>query len=315
MSTWSSVYDLTPWEERSGRWYKRDDAFAPAGSGGINGSKLRACYWLAARAASRGATALVSGASLLSPQLPMVAAVARHLGLDCTLVIGGTTVERARRRPGVALATVSGAHFRTIAVGYNPALQREVERLSAETGATVLRYGISPDPADPLEVRGFHAVGAAQVRNLPPGVRHLVLPCGSANTAIGVLIGLAREHADLARVTLVGIGPTRLGLIHARLDALGASSAFRPDYPDHRVLEERRPRGPIVLAHHDLHARRAVTYGQRVPWTSDGLVLHPTYEGKVARYLATAPGFDGWRTGDGTTALWIVGAEPRVPAW
>ena len=43
-----------------------------------------------------------------------------------------------------------------------------------------------------------------------------------------------------------------------------------------------------------------------MPGQADGIVLHPTYEGKVVRYLdEKAP--EWWVRRDGTTCLWIVG--------
>jgi hypothetical protein len=37
--------ELTPWENRDGVWFKREDYFAPLGYGGPNGSKMRQLIW------------------------------------------------------------------------------------------------------------------------------------------------------------------------------------------------------------------------------------------------------------------------------
>jgi hypothetical protein len=56
----------------------------------------------------------------------------------------------------------------------------------------------------------------------------------------------------------------------------------------------------------DLHGSRYASYSDRMPGRADGIVLHPTYEGKVVRYLDEhRPSW--WTRRDGSTALWIVG--------
>jgi hypothetical protein len=43
-----------------------------------------------------------------------------------------------------------------------------------------------------------------------------------------------------------------------------------------------------------------------MPEKQDDIVFHPTYEGKIIRYLnVTHPAW--WARRDGTTAMWIVG--------
>jgi hypothetical protein len=126
--------------------------------------------------------------------------------------------------------------------------------------------------------------------NLPDEIETLILPFGSGNTACGVLYGLHDfAPASLRRVVLVGIGPDRLEWAEHRLGAVG---------------RELVPAG-VDLVHVPLHPWFA-TYGDRMPETWDGIVLHPTYEGKVVRFLNNAEP-DYWTRRDGTTCLWIVG--------
>jgi hypothetical protein len=283
---------LTPCEERGGRWYKRDDLNRHPS--GVNGGKWRQCLWLVERAQAQGYRRIVSGASILSPQLPMVATAAAGAGLTCTLVIGGTTPTSAARQPGIRIAADAGAELRVIAVGYNPALQAEVRRLvEADRGreAAILHYGITLGPdASLADYRAFHNLGAQQVRALPPAVRELVVPFGSGNSGASVLYGLSQGLAPgVERVHLVGIGPNRQAWLAARLELLGA------DLSDLEVI------------HHDLHGAGIVTYGQRVRWVSDGIVLHPTYEAKVARWLEASDAVPAWNRPDGSVALWVVG--------
>lgn len=291
---------LTPVEERHGRWYKREDRFAPFGPGGINGSKLRQLIHLLD--GQRDATRVVTACSVLSPQGPMVALVARAFGIPATIIHGGTRPETALRHGNVQISAAAGADFRYIAVGYNPALQRAAREETARIpGAYLLCYGITTPPdASDESIAAFHAVGAAQVRNLPAQVKTLVVATGSANSTASILLGLAQHPpAGLERVVRICIGPDRERWLEERLAAI------------ERATGETIPRPPTER--HDLHGTGWATYGDRMPERADGIAFHPTYEGKVVRYLnRLAP--DYWTRRDGSTCLWIVGSEPRPEA-
>lgn len=281
---------LTPVEVRDGLWYKREDRFRF--DNGVNGSKLRACWHLTTQAVLDGATTVVSAASVLSPQSAMGATVAAKMGLDSVTIVGGTTPDKAVAHTSIRLAHDEGSQITSIKVGYNPALQSAARRMVEENdGYWRLPYGITTPPETELEdIRSFVEVGAAQTANLPDGIERMVLPFGSGNTAAGVLYGLARVRrpASLHTVYLMTIGPDRYDWLLERLASLGVSEDDLPN---------------IVQLH--LHPQFA-TYGDRMPETLDGIVLHPTYEGKVARYLNQEMP-DWWAARDGKTLFWIVG--------
>ena len=280
--------DLTPFELRNGRWYKREDLHR--GPAGVNGSKLRACDHLISRAAGTGARRVISAASVLSPQNAMASILAARYGMTCTIVAGGTTERTAFRHRSMQTARSTGADFEFIKVGYNPALQAHAKQLAAaDPTAYWLQYGITPPPsATRHELFDFHWTAGAQVENLPARVRTLVIPFGSGNTGAGVLLGLSKFEPMLERIVLVCIGPDRQPWLRNRLNTLGL--------PGHGNWWETI----------DLHGSGYATYGDRMPGTADGITLHPTYEGKVVRYLDEhAP--DWWTRRDGSTALWIVG--------
>lgn len=281
----------SPVQLRDGRWYKREDLCTlPAG---VNGAKLRACDHLIRQGASVGRTRVISAASVLSPQNAMAAVLAARYGMSCTVVLGGTTPASALGHRSVRVAADHRADFDLIKVGYNPALQRRAADLAeADPQAYWLRYGITTAPgASARELRAFHQIAADQVPTLPEGIKTLVIPFGSGNTAAGVLMGLNQHRpASLERVVLVGIGPDRRGWLRERFERMGVSV----------------PR----FRHLDLHGTGYASYGDAMPGQADGIVLHPTYEGKVVRYLdEKAP--DWWVRRDGTTCLWIVGGPLR----
>lgn len=302
----------------SGVLYKREDFFAPLGYGGINGSKLRQLVHLVGNQmkANPETKGIITGASVLSPQLSMSALVAQHYGLDITIVLGATKPETAPRHENVAIARAAGASFRYIPVGFNPALQREVRVAQAEPAyANYYRlcYGITtPEDATDTEVEAFHAVGAPQVGNIPASVRTLTMTAGSCNSAASVLYGLARNTPpDLARVVLLGIGPTRLTWIKNRIRAIERATGtkiwdlFTHRYHHHPDLSGGT--GPILLEHYDLHATRWTTYQARRRWRQDGIEFHPTYEGKAMAYLhETQPRW--WTHANRDVLMWIVGS-------
>jgi 1-aminocyclopropane-1-carboxylate deaminase/D-cysteine desulfhydrase-like pyridoxal-dependent ACC family enzyme len=317
--------DLTPVELRGQRWYKRDDLFAPLGVGGINGSKLRQLIWLIDRA--RPTEGVLTACSVLSPQASMTALVARHFELPSVICLGATHYQAAVKHPNVALAAVAGAEFIFAPVAYNPALQRSCDEIAGRAefaGWYRLPYAIStPVFAEPEEVEAFHRVGAAQVANIPAAVETLTMTAGSCNSCASVLYGIALHRpAGLARVVLFGVGPTRLAWLEQRLVNIERASGvkirglFRRAYHHHRDLEERHQTdGEILLEHWDLHSTGFATYQDRRPWTSDGVVLHPTYEGKMLAYLHRhRSGHAWWHGADGDVCFWIVGGTSKLDA-
>jgi len=282
--------ELTPWELRNGTWYKREDHLR--NSYGVNGSKFRACRHMMVEAILEGYDHVVSAQATASPQSSICATLAEELGMECTIVVGASKPATAIKHPNIAIAMQAGAHLDTgCRVAYNGTLQPYGRALAERLGAWQLPYAISaPDTAGREELEAFSAVGGAQVRNLPPSIETLVIPFGSGNTAAGVLYGLSRFDSKLTRVVLVGVGPDRSSWLRKRLTAVGAEGVYSEFQID-------------VMPLHPWFAE----YSDRMPETHDGVVFHPTYEGKVIRFLNSAKP-DWWTRRDGTTGFWIVGS-------
>lgn len=317
---------LTPVELINGRWYKREDKFAPLGYGGINGSKLRQLIHLTSNYA-KNADGIITGASVLSPQISMGALVAEHYGLPITVILGATKPHTAITHENVAIAARVGAEFIYTPVAFNPAIQRAVTKaLQQPEYANYYRlcYGITtPEDAQPKDIYDFHAVGAKQTTNIPDEVEHLIVPSGSANSTCTILLGIAlNPPKNLKRITLMGIGPTRLQWVWERLEIMEQYAGikirdlFTSLYHNHKELEhEHQHSGPIVLEHHDLHTTKFAAYTDKMPYIIDGINLHPTYEGKVMTYLDQHRyEYPAWWEGHGNTMLWIVGSKPTRQA-
>jgi 1-aminocyclopropane-1-carboxylate deaminase/D-cysteine desulfhydrase-like pyridoxal-dependent ACC family enzyme len=291
ISKWESALGLlTPFENRNGLWVKREDAFAPLGAGGPNGSKLRQLiHYMDRRRA--GKTHVLSGASIQSPQLLMSAIVGAHYGLPTRLVVYSkphTVLKHSSPR----IAAGFGAVYEYASGPYNPIIQRRVADLRRDD-SLVVEYGITVDhntnPAD--EVRKFHEVGAHQVSNLPEDVRTLYMPAGSCNSLTSLLLGLSRDSKNLRELRTIGIGPDKRDWTRARLKVMGVD------------IE----RLPFKWTHHSLHDTGYSKYSDHFKGEQiDGIALHPVYEAKAWRYLRqNAP-----LKMDGSEAFWIVGSAP-----
>ncbi len=293
---WEDHIDaLTPVEEHVGLYWKRDDYFAPLGYGGVNGAKVRQILWVITRyleTKPKNPGILLAG-SVKSPQLGRVAAVAKHFGIPCLLVIGSKPETAYKHNSNVQIAATLGAEFATAKAPYNPALQAEAKRLHAQRPDYYLvEYGLSID-GTPERIESFYRFASEQARSIPDDTETLLLPLGSCNTAIAVLYGLARHKPTaLRKVALFGIGPPRTEWFQQRLALLGISQS--PTYQ---------------IEIHDLHTTGFATYQDEMPETVDGIALHPTYEGKMWRYLKTRR-----EIMQGKTCFWIVGSAPSLAA-
>jgi len=328
---WSDYLDvLTPVEHIEGLWFKRDDKFAPLGYGGINGSKLRQCIYLINNYVNKTEQpiGLLSGASVKSPQLAACSVVGRHYGLSSTLVIGATNPKSAMKHENVAIAAAMGAKFLILKVGYNPVLQSKVRSMMKEPAYQDfyhLEYGISisSEQHTAEEIEAFHRLGAQQVANMPPEVTTLIIPAGSCNTAVSILYGIALHTPEnLLDVYLIGVGPEKLDFIDHRLSLIESvtgkpiRSLFLRNYVHHLEKGEEQNRNSRIsypyyyLHHYDLHATKYTSYGDEMKWTHGGLAFHPTYEGKVMRYVSeNLP-----QLLNPKTCIWVVGSKPTMKA-
>jgi hypothetical protein len=291
--------DLTPWEQRNGLWYKREDLHR--NDYGVNGAKYRLCRHLIKTAVENAAEfgvdidSVVTAQSVRSPQAAITATLCEEMGLDCYVVVGASKPETAVKHRSIEIAVEAGAMLDTSCrVAYNGVIQPYGERLAEGLGAYQVPYAISPPAnASRAALEAALAVGGAQVEDMPLDIQTLVIPFGSGNTTAGILYGLAGLLRDeypsaLDHIVLVGVGPDRTEWLWDRLGAVGVDQDMLPQ-----------------IEHFPLHGWFA-EYADLMPETLDGIVMHPTYEGKVVRFLNEAEP-EWWASRDGTTGFWIVG--------
>jgi 1-aminocyclopropane-1-carboxylate deaminase/D-cysteine desulfhydrase-like pyridoxal-dependent ACC family enzyme len=253
------VIGATPIERHGDVWLKRDDTFE---FGGVRGGKVRTCAALA-----HGAFGLVTAGSRASPQVNIVAHVARAYNVPCAVF-----VPAGDETPEIRAARAAGASVYPIRPGHNSVIKAraaEFWRARAALGWFLIPFGMET----PVAVEQT----AAQVPSLfgPPWptYRRIVVPVGSGMSLAGVLRGLdvlARTRPDLADVPVLGV-------------VVGADPTPRLD----RYAPLWRFRCTLVPA--------GVDYHDAVDAKIDGVRLDPHYEAKCARFLKP------------DDLLWIVG--------
>ena len=234
--------DLTPVEEYGGHPVKRDDLFRVGDSAG---GKVRTCLTLASRP---GLTGLVTAGSRQSPQVNIVATIARRLGLPCRVHVPEA---KGPLTPELAAAQDAGAEIVQHRPGYNNVIIARAREDAAERGWAEIPFGMEcPEAVEAT---------AAQAANIPSDTRRVVVPVGSGMTLAGVLTGL--ERAGLTHIPVLGV-------------VVGADPADR--------LETYAPgwRDRAALVHSDLD------YHDHAPVTRLGdLDLDPVYEAKCLPFL------------------------------
>jgi 1-aminocyclopropane-1-carboxylate deaminase/D-cysteine desulfhydrase-like pyridoxal-dependent ACC family enzyme len=231
---------LTPVERRRSIFVKRDDLFEFAG---VRGGKVRSCEAIARRAVG----GLVTAGSRHSPQVMIVARVARHYGLPCRFhtPLGDAT-------PEVLDALACGGDRVAHRPGFNSLLIARAHLDATTRGWTEVPFG--------MECPETVSHTAKQIRNVPRNVRRIVVPVGSGMSLAGILTGLGDSRR---RMPVLGV-------------VVGADPAKRL----HRWAPHNWERRVELV-------RCPLAYDQRPGLTSlEGIELDPLYEAKCLPFLA-----------------------------
>lgn len=280
------TFELTPIEKRGDYFFKREDLFAPFSFCGVNGSKLRQCMQLVDKFPDQAANGLITATSILSPQAVIVAAVAKSKGVPCTIMYGGTTVERLAKLDYPRLCFQLGADVKIVAAtGRTSAITAQAAELARRTGRQLIRYG--------FDMRGnidcFLGSVAEQVQNIPERLDNIVVTCGSAITLVGILFGLSLYGKKVANVYAIGVAPNREAKIK--------------EYA--RLIAESGHKSDITAPLRYIDAFRfykGFKYENRVTSYYHGITFHPRYEAKAFRWLQNT-------RLHGDTLFWITGSE------
>ena len=184
-----STVEQTPIELRGAVWLKREDLFTVAGA---YGGKVRTCWALA-----QGAPGLVTAGARSSPQVNIVAHIARHLGIPAR-----AHTPQGALSPELIQAQALGCEIVQHRAGYNSVIRARARADAAASEWREIPFGMECQEAV-TQVRG-------QVRNVPADVRRVVVPVGSAMSLAGVLAGLGDEGLDLPVLgVVVGADPSK----------------------------------------------------------------------------------------------------------
>ncbi len=253
--------ELTPIEAVGDIWLKRDDTYRIAG---IAGGKVRACWHLAhSRTAAPAAyqPGLVTASARKSPQMQIVARIAERLGVPARLhtATGNATHEMQD-------AVAHGGELVQHRPGYNSVIMKRAEDDAKQLGWKYIPFG--------MEHPAAMACTRAQVRNIPPGVKRVVVVLGSGMSAAGILWGLQDQCRGMPVLGIqIGADP------HKRLNQ------YAPQFWMRKMT--------IVTSRH--------SYEEEVKASVGGVVLDPHYEAKCAEYL---------EPGD---LFWLVGVRAGLP--
>lgn len=253
--------DLTPVIDYGGWWAKRDDLACVTGDEYPSGSKVRQYHKMAL--AAPGAP-MVVGCSADSAMQIYVAAAAKQFGVP------GVVFTAARAVPTAATqyARSMGACVHEVRPGYLSKCRSGARNYCKALGA-VVRW----------DVAGAVADATRQCRNIPTGVRRIIVPTGSGLTCAGVLIGLANLGL---RIPVVAVAVSTLA---TQAKIMQTVARFWGD----------RPVPKLTVVH---------AGGKYGDWVAavlpDGSALDPYYAAKALVY--TGPG----------GCLWVPGMRPRA---
>lgn len=318
----SKMWELTPIElktDSEGRqmWFKREDYFAPLGYAGINGAKLRQAMYLAEKQVKgKDWDCILTGATSISPQLPMTCALAKYYGLECIGLSSAETSDMLEISKGF------GGKFTKTAVGYNTYIQQQLMKLKETMESEgrkpfVFHYGLTIDfeNSTPEEIKEFYGVGANQVRSLGnTKIEDLIIALGSSNSSVAVMYGIMKYYKELnlKRVHLVGVGPSTLDKLKSRLEILAGYEGI--DIKDvfcgaigvetyEEAVDGSHTIPSIKVEFYDTFSKKIWEYADRIYERFDDIDLHYTYEGKEMRFIKL---FKPELIKD-TTCFWIIG--------
>lgn len=303
---------LTPFDRAGadGCLFKREDAYAPLGIHGVNGSKVRMGVWwldhmLRLRPQIRQ---LVFAGSVKSPLQVRVAALAAHFSLQSVHIIGATAPEKARRHEIIrSIEWLGGTLDCECRVAYNNALQKRARALAEPDDRVQVPYGLwlnRDHLGDNLET--FYQLSALQLGNWPGGIRRLILPAGTFTTALAVFWGVV-QNIKFGNIN---------GLKHVEFPVIGPDHTtwFWESLAD--LLKLTSPAAAMSLVA-DLglnvnfwHDKRMSDWNDMAKNVSIGdHDFHPSYEAKIVRWIRqeNLPWLE-----EQDTCFWIIGADARL---
>jgi hypothetical protein len=269
----SLMRTLDPIEEYRGWSVKDGGAFS---LGPLIGSKVRQCLHVVhehlADINYRYKGGILTGAGLPSPQIPIVAGVAKYFRLKCAVTTPKYDNEkRDSNRINASLAQQFGASVYGVGNPNPSGYEKDAKELCQELGYFQIKFGMFGDLAmEPV---------IEQVQNLPDYVRRIVIISGSGLSALSVLRGIVRYQKPVAEVCIVTLS--------------GHYAENKRKWYDN-LPEAEKFTGKVTVVPSE--------YPYRAEHRFDGTYdFDVTYESKAAQYMVNT-----W-TPSRETAFWVVG--------
>ena len=265
--------EITPVELIDGVYFKRDDSFC---IGGGKGGKVRTCWKLA-----QGADGLVTAGSRSSPQVNIVAQIAKKLGIPCRV-----HTPQGELSEEVLMAQAAGAKVMQHKAGYNNVIIARAREDAKKTCFTEIPFG--------MECKEAVTETSKQVENIPDKVKRIIVPVGSGMSLSGILHGLKKTKKNIPVLGVVaGADPEK------RLDKYAPS--------DWRNMVE------LVPAGMDYDKQPKITEFK-------GVQLDPIYEAKCIRFIEEGDlmwvvGLRASEAQNTTSAImpeWVVGDSMKI---
>lgn len=173
---------ITPVQRLGDVYVKRDDLLEIAG---VRGGKVRTCWQMA-----QGATGLTTAGSRQSPQITIVAHIAKKLGIPCHVHVAKAN-ELTRELEHVKEL---GARLFQYKAGYNSLIRYKAREEAKEMARKDPKWKEIPFG---MECEEAINQTKRQVANIPEGVKRIVVPVGSGMSLAGLLHGLKERGLDI----------------------------------------------------------------------------------------------------------------------
>lgn len=234
---------VTPIQKIDDIWVKREDLFI---IDGVCGGKVRSAWGLMKNLKANGVEGVVTAGSRSSPQINIVATLAKKLDLKCR-----AHTPEGELSPELVKAQEKGAEIIQHKAGYNSVIIARAREDAKNLGWTEIPFG--------MECNEVINQTKQQVVDIPADVKRIVITVGSGMSLSGLLWGLKEKNLDIPVLGIcVGAEPTE------RLNK------YAPDNWKEKVT--------LIKSGLDYHKFAPVT-------NFKGLELDPIYEAKCIPYL------------------------------
>lgn len=179
---------LTPIQEISGIFVKRDDLFVV---NGVRGGKVRSCYSIISKNKDKYAGVCTAG-SRQSPQISIVHAVAKHFNLQSV-----AHCPQGELSENLKQDKATGCNIIQHKAGYNNVIIARAREYAQANNFLEIPFGMECPEAVTLTAR--------QVENIPNDVKRIVVPLGSGMSLCGILHGLIKFNKNI-KVLAVQVG-------------------------------------------------------------------------------------------------------------